>query len=309
MPEERTTKDGRHIVSVQLNWFPEPEFGGFYEAQRLGFYRDAGLEVQLLAGGPNVPAIQMAASGRTHFAIAQADEVVAARAQDVPILAVFTVYQTSPAGIMVRASSPIRSLDEVFAPRTPKLTLALLDAAFVSWLRHEYDFSHVKQVIYQGGVAQFVRDPDYAQQCFVTAEPFTAAAAGVPARAFLVADSGFDPYSGLVVVREDVLATRREIVAAFVEATRKGWASYLEDPAATNALMLPMNPGETAETFAKAADRQVELIRTKAPLGSMTRDRWHTLVRQMVEIDVIREPIDASACFENLVDEKADRRR
>jgi len=300
MPEQRTTPDGRTILSLQLNWFPEPEFGGFYEAKRTGRYRDADLEVTVLAGGPSVPAVPLVASGRAHFGIAGADEVVAARAQEVPIVALFAVYQTSPQGIMVHASSGITDLAEVFAPRTPKLTLALMNEPYVNWLRRLYDFSNVTPVIYQGGVSQFVHNEHFAQQCFVTAEPFTADAAGATARAFLVADSGFNPYAGVVIAREDYVAEHEATVRAFLESTRRGWADYLQDPEPTNALMLPLNPGESAATFAKAAVRQTELIRSDAGLGTMTVARWQRLIDQMVEIDEIDEPIDAAHCFRAL---------
>ena len=301
-PEARIGPDGRARVSLQLNWFPEPEFGGFYEAERTGLYREAGLDVTLLAGGPSVPAVQLVASGGAHFGIASADDVVQARAQDVPIVALFAVYQTSPTGIMVHAASGIEDLAGVFAPRTPKLTLALMPEAYVAWLEHLYDFSHVREVAYQGGVSQFVRSQDFAQQCFVTAEPVAAAEAGADPRVFLVADSGFDPYAGVVVVREDFLDENEALCRRFVGAVRRGWERYLDDPEPANALMLPMNPGETAHSFAEASRRQTPLIRTDAGVGTMQVERWRTLVAQMVEVGAIEAPIDAADCLRTLRD-------
>ena len=39
-------------VRLALNWYPEPEFGGFYAAQLSGLYREAGFDVEILPGGP-----------------------------------------------------------------------------------------------------------------------------------------------------------------------------------------------------------------------------------------------------------------
>lgn len=289
--------DGRRVVSLQLNWFPEPEFGGYYEAERLGLYREADLDVRLLTGGPSVPAVQLVASGRAEFGIAAGDELVTARAQGVPIVALFAVYQTSPTGIMVRADSGIKDLAGVFAPRDPKLTLALMNQPYVAWLKQRYDFSNVRQVMYQGGVSQFVRDPDFAQQCFVTTEPFAAKGAGVPARAFLVAESGFNPYEGVVITREDFLEANEATVRRFLAATRRGWERYLADPTPANEIMLPLNPGERAETFDAAANRQLSLIRSSEGIGRMTRERWATLIDQLLKIEVIDRPVDAAGCF------------
>ncbi len=290
-------------VSLQLNWFPEPEFGGFYEAQRAKLFEEAGLDVTLLAGGPGVPAVQMVASGRVPFGIASADQVVQARAQGVPVVALFAVYQTSPQGIMVHASSDIQDLAGVFAPRDPTLTLAVQDLPYVTWLKSRYDFSNVREVAYQGGVSQFVHDKDYAQQCFVTFEPYAADFAGAPARSFLIADSGFNPYAGVVITREDYLKNNEAICRKLVDAMREGWARYLQDPGPANTLMLPMNPGETAESFVKASTRQIDLIQTDAGLGTMTLDRWQTLIDQMVKVKLIPQTIDAAACMKTFANE------
>ena len=41
-------------MTLQLNWFPEAEHGGYYAALVRGYYRDAGLDVKILPGGPNI---------------------------------------------------------------------------------------------------------------------------------------------------------------------------------------------------------------------------------------------------------------
>ena len=63
------TDTGAVKVKVQLNWFPESEFGGLYEADQNGLFQQAGLEVELVKGGPSVPAAQMVASGQVDFAV------------------------------------------------------------------------------------------------------------------------------------------------------------------------------------------------------------------------------------------------
>src|SRR5262249_37177482 len=55
-------------VSLQLNWLPEPEFGGIYAAQQAGIFAKHGLDVTILKGGPDVPAVPMAVSGKVEFA-------------------------------------------------------------------------------------------------------------------------------------------------------------------------------------------------------------------------------------------------
>ncbi|SVD17901.1 uncharacterized protein METZ01_LOCUS370755, partial [marine metagenome] len=50
-------------VKLALNWFPEAEHGGYYAALVHGLYRQEGLSVEILAGGPDAPVIQRVATG------------------------------------------------------------------------------------------------------------------------------------------------------------------------------------------------------------------------------------------------------
>ena len=69
-------------VTLQLNWFHEAEFVGYYVAQAKGFYAARHLDVTILQGGPGSPATDHVLNGSATFAISSFDEqkqLVAAR--------------------------------------------------------------------------------------------------------------------------------------------------------------------------------------------------------------------------------------
>src|SRR5881397_3549501 len=82
--------------AIALNWVPEPEFGGIYEAQRGGAFAKHDLDVTIQPGGAGAPTWQLVASGKVPFAVASADEVVIARSRGADVVAVFAIYQTCP---------------------------------------------------------------------------------------------------------------------------------------------------------------------------------------------------------------------
>ena len=141
--------------------------------------------------------------------------------------------------------------------------------------------------------ARRVADPKFAQQCFVTAEPLAAKRKGGDPQVFLVADEGFNPYAGVVIVKKGLLTEHPDWVKSFVEASREGWGAYLADPKPANDVMHKLNATMDDETFAGAAAAEKVLTEsddTKARgFGAMSKSRWETFAKQLVELGVIEK--------------------
>lgn len=282
-------------VKLALDWVPEPEFGGFYAARESGAFARHGLEVEVLGGGAGAPVSQMVGSGQVEFGTTSADELLTARARGVDLVPLFVVYQTSPRAIMAHASRGATTLEQVLSSGTVAMEPG---APYTLFLKKKYGFDKVKIVPYDGGVARFVADKDFAQQCFLTSEPLAAKKQGADPIVFKVADEGFNPYATVVMTRRELIQKSPERVRAFVQAVREGWRAYLDDPKPANAIMAKLNTTMDAETFAAIAEAQKPLIETEETkakgLGVMNRERWETLGKQLVELGLVEkaQPVD-----------------
>jgi len=270
-----------------LNWYPEAEHGGFFAAEVAGFFQQAGLRVDIRPGGPAVPVLQEVARGRVTFGIANADNLLAARAQEAPVVALFAPLQISPRCILVHAASGIRNFEEL-----SNVQLAVTPGAnFAEFLRRHAPLKGVEFVPYSGNVAQFLLNPNYAQQGYVFSEPFVAREQGGDPVSLLVSDLGFNPYTSVLFTSEEVIRRQPELVRAFVSAVAQGWRHFLESPDATNALIHTRNPEMDTEVlaFGVTAIRplMVDPAATDAPLGQMSLERWQSLADQLVEIGAI----------------------
>ena len=105
----------------------------------------------------------------------------------------------------------------------------------------------------------------------------------------MLADKGFDNYQNVVVTSPKMVKEKSELVQKFVNATAKGWASYLHgDPAPANALIRAANPamGDDLIAYAIGAMNKygvVETADTKATMiGAMTHQRWKGFYDTMV---------------------------
>ncbi len=287
-------------VKVQLNWVPEPEFGGLYAAKVSGAYEKAGLDVELVGGGPGSPVVQLVASGQADFAVAGADDVITARARGVDVRAIFGTFQTSPQGIMVHEKRNLASLADLKSG-----TLALEPGLpFGMYMKKKFGFAGATLVPYDGGIAKFLSDPSYAQQCYVTSEPLAVKKKGETPKVFLGADAGFNPYANVLVTRGAMLKEKMPLVRAFVAASAEGWRTYDKDPKPANAVMQKLNTAMDAETFAAAAEAQKPLIENeetaKSGIGVMTEARWSTLGAQLAELGVVPKAPPANECFLSL---------
>ena len=296
--EDKDGTSGATKVRLTLDWKPEPEFGGFYEAKEAGAFAKQGLDVDLRTAGPGAPTWHLVANGQTEFATTAADQVLVARDKGADVVALFAVYQTSPLAIMTHKARGFTKLEDVF---TNPGTLAAEPNAWLTYLTQKFPGSKVKITGYGGGVAAFLAKPDYSQQSFVFSEPLLAKRQGADPQTFLVADAGYNPYTTVVIAKGDYVRANPKVVKALFSASRDGWRAYLDNPEKTNAAMLKLNKEADAQTFAGMAEAQKSLIETdetrQTGLGTMTAARWQTLSQQLADLGVIKRALPASECF------------
>jgi NitT/TauT family transport system substrate-binding protein len=286
---------------LALNWKPEPQFGGFYAAQVRGDYTQRKLDVKIIEGGSGTPTIQMLTAGKVDYALVSADEIAISHARGATnIVALFATYQTNPQAIMTHAERGFKSLAEVLHSDGTLLWQSGLP--YAQYFRKKYAPLKVTTAPYLGGIGNFQSDAKVAQQCFATSEPLTAAAAGLKVKTFLVADSGYNPYTAVLVTSRERWQRNPDEVKRMVDAVRSGWEAYLQDPAPTNTAMQALNKAMSAQTFTESAQAQLPLIKPagSARLGTMTLQRWQTLVDQLVEIKTIPKPVPADGLFVDL---------
>jgi len=288
---------GTAATTVALNWFPEAEHGGFYAAQADGLYKAAGLDVKLLPGGPGVPVLRQVATGRVDFGVSNADEVLIARSRGVPVVAVLAPIQTSPRVIMVHEESGIKTLAGL-----KDLTLAIEpQAPFTNFMKRKLPLTNVRFVPYTGSVAPFLADKKWAQQAYGISEPFVAQQKGAKPVNLYVSELGYNPYTSVLVVSEKTLKERPELVKKVVQASRDGWARYLQDPKSTDALLRKAN-SQLDQPVLDFGHRELQSL-CKNPdterlgLGAMTAERWNDLAAQLLAMGEIKKAVDASKAW------------
>lgn len=291
---------GADLMPVRLitDWYPQPEHGGFYHALIHGFYREVGLEVEILPGGPNALPVQRVATRGAEFGMASTDDVLLANDRGIPVVAVGATLQHDPQGLMVHDASPVKT----FADLEGRTVAVTPGTAWFPYLIRRYGLKTTRERAHNFSIGAFLRDPEYIQMCFVTSEPFFASEAGVKARVLLISGSGFDPYR-VFFTRRDWLKDHPEKVRAFVGASVRGWKAYLADPSSVHAEIRRRNPELTPAKMdysLKALKDGAFVVgdpaKGEAP-GRMAAGRWEFQHRTLKELGVLRGAFDPKTAW------------
>lgn len=230
----------RKIV-LQSDWFPQAEHGGFYQALARGFYREAGLDVEILSGGPGAGIKLKVAKGEAQFGMNRSDDVIVAASHGLPLLIVGAVMQHDHQAILLHDDSPVRTFKDLDG----RSIIAAPGQTWIPFLEKKYGIKFaLRPMVY--GLGNFLAEKDGIQQCLVTNEPYFAQQKGVRVRTMPIADSGYDVYH-VIFTRKEFARQEPDVVRAFVAASIRGWRDYIEgDPTPANTLILQRNPNMTA---------------------------------------------------------------
>src|ERR1700712_3521215 len=82
-------------VKLQLQWFTQAQFAGYFAADEEGYYKDAGLDVDILEGGTDIVPQTQLAQGNADYAIAWVPKALQSREQGAAITDVGQIFQRS----------------------------------------------------------------------------------------------------------------------------------------------------------------------------------------------------------------------
>jgi ABC-type nitrate/sulfonate/bicarbonate transport system substrate-binding protein len=100
-------------IKFQLRWVKNIQFGGFFAGLDKGFYKDEGLDVEILGGGPNISVLQVVTGGGANIGYGVFDDLVRARAeQGLPVTVFGANYQTPPVCFMSKADNPVKTAQD-----------------------------------------------------------------------------------------------------------------------------------------------------------------------------------------------------
>ena len=296
--QSKPAANGLFPIVLQTDWYPQPEMGGFYQAEMQGLYKAQGLDVTIVPGGPFVIGDQQVATGAAQFAMGSSDQVLVSASRGIPVVAVAATMQHDPQALMVHQNSPVHTFNDL----ENHSVAAKPGSIWFEYLISRYHLHNVRQIPATYSVASFLQDPTYIQQCFVTSEPYFARKAGADVRTLLISSSGYQPYRVYYTSRS-FLTEHPDIVDRFVKASTQGWKNYLRDPSMVDTEIAHLNPAMSPDQmqFSIQTLKDQHFIdgagTPDSHLGHFTAERWTSLYQQLVDLRVTANPIDPAIAY------------
>ena len=291
-------------VRFGTNWVPQPEHGGFYQALVDGTYRQHGLDVTIVPGGPNVNNELLLAAGRLDFYLSGSSlKGFDAVTNGIPVVQVAAIFQKDPAIMLAHPDQGIKTMADLKG-----LTLFIAPEAMVTffrWMKARFGFTDSQVRPYNFNPQPFLLNKRSAQQGYVSSEPYTIEkVGGFKPQVFLLADYGYSQYSSLIQTKQKTIDDNPDLVQRFVDASIIGWYNYLYgDNKAANAMITKGNPemNDGLIAFGVATLRARGIIDSgdtvKRGIGAISDARVKDFYDKMVRAGVVKSGVDYKKAY------------
>jgi len=209
-------------VSVQLQWLDQFQFAGYYIADELGFYQDAGLDVTIKPYHPGLDVIQEVVQHRAEFATGKSS-LILDRLHGDPIVILGAIFQESPE-ILISTQSDIKKPADL-AGKKIMITRDQVNATcLLSMLTSQgVNLDELQLQPHSTRLQDLISGKTDAMACYLSNEPYQLNQAAIPYRIFNPADYGFSSYGDLLFTNKEQITRYPERTRAFYAATLKGW--------------------------------------------------------------------------------------
>ncbi|WP_337098782.1 ABC transporter substrate-binding protein [Paenibacillus sp. YIM B09110] len=290
-------------VQVVLDWTPNTNHTGLYVARDKGFFKEQGLDVEIIQPGES-GADQMVASGNVQFGVSYQESITMARIAGVPLVSLAAVIQHNTSGFASPVDKGIDS-PKKFEGKTYGGWGAPLEEAVIDSLMQEEQADVKKVNIMSIGDGDFFsavkRDIDFAW-IYYAWTGVEAELRGEKINMVYLTDYSdkLDYYTPVLATSEKLIAEDPELVKAFVAGAAAGYQYAID------------NPEDAAEVLIKAEpDLNAELVRASqkwlspkyqddaAQWGEQKLSVWENYANWMFDHKLLEKELEADKAFTN----------
>ncbi|MEA3408061.1 MAG: ABC transporter substrate-binding protein [Chloroflexota bacterium] len=289
-------------ITIAMGFVPNVQFTPMYVAMERGYFTDEGINVTL-DYGMETDLLQRVGTGDLRFAAASGDQVILARASDLPVTYFLNWYRHFPVCVVSMADKGITSPEDL-AGKTVGIP-ATQGASYIGWLAflEQVGISREDvnlQTIGYTQVASLIEDRVDAAVCYAMNEPVQLQADGHDINVFYL-----DDYTSLVsngfITNEETIENDPELVRGVARAFLRGLQDTLDDPDAAFEITreaIPEMDDETAELQRAVLQECLDFWRAET-LGKSSQEAWEESVDALTTFGLLTEDVEPETLYTN----------
>ena len=294
-------------LTVGLGYIPSVQFAQFYLADQAGYYRDAGLTVDL-QNGRDADLVTLLGQGTFDIGNSDGTSVIPAVSQGIPIVYAATVYGQFPSIVLAKADSGIKTAADlkgkkIGTPGKYGSSWIMLQALLGSANLTTDDVTIVEYPDY-GQATALQQGAVDAATGFANNEPIQLRKAGIEPVVLTVDDIVPLPGPGLVTGTK-TLADKHDALAAFTAATHQGDERHRRrspEGARRDVQGRPGPGGRSRTSRSRSSTRRSPPGRTRGPTvrtGSIDYDGWQASLDYMTKLGLVPNPVTVDQLVTN----------
>jgi ABC-type nitrate/sulfonate/bicarbonate transport system substrate-binding protein/C4-dicarboxylate-specific signal transduction histidine kinase len=210
-------------VSLQLVWLDQFQFAGYYMAKEKGFYKDAGLDVEIKKFQKGMNTFDEVTQGRATYGIGRPSSILYdPQGEKVTLLA--AIFQSSPNVLISLESSNIKSVKDFKGRRLMQTKDLIQSASMIAMLQACGIYEHGVEVVdHTYDLNDLIEKKVDIYSGYSSNEPYALQTQGIKYRVFAPKKEGFDFYSDFLITSQKNVKLNFDEVQKFKEASIKGW--------------------------------------------------------------------------------------
>ncbi len=285
-------------LSLMLDWFPNVDHLPIYVAQEKGYFREAGIEVEILSPSDTSDALKLAVAGQVDLAVSYQPQTIIAAAEGLDVRVVGRLVEHPLTTLLFLKEKGFKAPSELSGRTIGYTVPGLMDVLMQAFARIN-GIANVRLVNVGFTIVPALTSGqvDAVMGPFKTYETVTMAAKGIEAGYFELENWGIPDYDELIFIcGTQTLANKPAAVRAFAQAVARGIAFQQEDAEAALGLYFQALPD---------ADREIETAAYKLTrpyfAGSQTLEaaRWETFAAFALEHGLIPRAVDVKPLLTN----------
>lgn len=301
-PESSHSAKVNTDLTLQLRWKHQAQFAGFYVADQMHLYRQQGLNVSFIEGGPLILPTKVVNDGVAQFGIATPNDLVVARAHGAKVRAIAAIYRINPMVLYSLKSLGVQKPADLVG-KTIHVP-ATADIFFKTFIAKTgiHPAAVTQTVLDSGDPFAVLRNEKDVMVGFFMNQVRQLQRAGYEINVIYPDDYGVHFYGDVLFTTDAYLNDHFNEVVAFLRASLLGWEHALVDPVQAARFVRHYNASADLAHEIEFLDASVPLITAgDYRLGWMQESAWDATVQVLYETHMLPVPIPSERVYTNKV--------